>query len=265
VGQVSFHSGAPSHPKLMVLSDGAFRLWFTAVCYCAEHLTDGVLPKAVVPMLKRQVSGKQIAELTTLVVPGYTSPLWEDCGDSYRVHDYLDWQDSREEVQRGRARLRERVKRHRNGSSTPPCNGVTPPVTNPVTNPRSNPVGTEGNSEQRTVNTEHRTPDTVCHTVPLGRRGLVDVAWPGRPAVPGMLHAELRELLGGEADQADGKLRAWYPTVAEQWADKPIGDDAFRFWRARFREWVGTTVTGQSDRSKAVEDFRRRFGARAEA
>lgn len=87
------------------------------------------------------------------------------------------------------------------------------------------------------------TPPLRGRRPPLAMRGRVDVAWPGRPAVPGMLHAELRELLGGPEDDADAKLRAWYPTVAAQRDGKPIGDDAFRFWRARFREWVGTTVT----------------------
>jgi hypothetical protein len=93
------------------------------------------------------------------------------------------------------------------------------------------------------VETPTPTPPLRGRRPPLAMRGRVDVAWPGRPAVPGMLHAELRELLGGPEDDADAKLRAWYPTVAAQWDGKPIGDDAFRFWRARFREWVGTTVT----------------------
>ena len=29
------------HPKIIGLSDGAFRLHITALCYCARHLTDG--------------------------------------------------------------------------------------------------------------------------------------------------------------------------------------------------------------------------------
>lgn len=77
---------------------------------------------------------------------------------------------------------------------------------------------------------------------PLSYRPRIDVAWPGRPPVPGTLHAEFRDKLGGDPDEADARLRAWYPEAAAPYADQPIGDDDFRFWRARFAEWVGTTV-----------------------
>jgi hypothetical protein len=61
--------------------------------------------------------------------------------------------------------------------------------------------------------------------------------------VPGSLHVEFRDKLGGDPTEADAALRAWYPEAAGPYADQPIGDDDFAFWRARFREWVGTTVT----------------------
>lgn len=77
---------------------------------------------------------------------------------------------------------------------------------------------------------------------PLGLKPRVDVAWPGRPPVPGALHAEFRSKLGGDEDEADAELRAWYPEVAAVWEGRAIGDDDWRFWRLRFREWVGTTA-----------------------
>lgn len=76
---------------------------------------------------------------------------------------------------------------------------------------------------------------------PLGYRPRIDVAWPGRPPVPGSLHAEFRDKLGGDPAAADAELRAWYPVAAAPFDDQPIGDDDFAFWRARFLEWVGTT------------------------
>ena len=38
------------------------------------------------------------------------------------------------------------------------------------------------------------------------------------------------------------RLLAWYPVAAAPYEDRPIGDDDWRFWRARFREWQGTTA-----------------------
>jgi hypothetical protein len=143
-----FHTGTPRHPKVAVLSDGAFRLWFAGVCYCADHLTDGLIPKAMVRELKRNVTTRQIAELVA-TVPGYRRPLWVESGECFQVNDYLNWNESREEVQAGRERNRQRVRRHRNGGRNGRSNGVT------------NPVTTEGNTEHRTLNTDQgvtRTP-----------------------------------------------------------------------------------------------------------
>jgi uncharacterized protein YdaU (DUF1376 family) len=73
-----------------------------------------------------------------------------------------------------------------------------------------------------------------------GRRGSQAFEW--RANVPDALHQEFRRKLGGPEDQADAALRAWYRTIADAWPDdQVIGDDDWAFWRARFREWQGTT------------------------
>jgi hypothetical protein len=93
-------------------------------------------------------------------------------------------------------------------------------------------------------------------TKPLAYRHRIDVAWPGRPPVPGGLHAEFVSKLGGDPEDAYQKLHDWYPMAAKAWDNKPIGDDDWTFWRARFREWVGTTkvpTTRTSGNKAAVE------------
>jgi hypothetical protein len=84
-----------------------------------------------------------------------------------------------------------------------------------------------------------------------------NVAFAGRPNVPAFLHAKFRAKLVGPEDECDQRLRDWYGTTADAWADRPIGDDDIRFWEARFREWLGTTVTpvhaGQREQTK--EEF----------
>jgi hypothetical protein len=122
-----------------------------------------------------------------------------------------------------REQTRERVRRHRNG-------GVT------LCNARVTPSEAEAEAEDT---------DTARRQKPLGYRPCVDVAWAGRPPVPGSLHAEFRNKLGGNAETADERLFAWYPQAAAPYEGQPIGDDDYAFWRARFREWVGTTRTTQ--------------------
>jgi hypothetical protein len=52
-----------SHPVVLGLSDGAFRLYVAGLCYCARHLTDGVIPVAVVPTLGVERHRQATAEL----------------------------------------------------------------------------------------------------------------------------------------------------------------------------------------------------------
>ncbi len=61
--------------------------------------------------------------------------------------------------------------------------------------------------------------------------------------VPFGMHTEFRQRLGGE--DAERRLRAWYPTVVARYADQPIGDGVFEFWRNEFAAWVGTVTQRQ--------------------
>lgn len=104
--------------------------------------------------------------------------------------------------------------------------------------------GPSDTQDLRSVGSTGRSPGP--RPKPLSYRPRIDVAWPGRPPVPGSLHVEFVDKLGGDRAEADRRLRAWYPEAAAPFEDQPIGDDDYAFWRARFREWVGTTVTRPS-------------------
>jgi len=102
--------------------------------------------------------------------------------------------------------------------------------------------GSGSEAEVQQLATLAVTPPQATRPKPLTYRSRIDVAWPGRPPVPGSLHAEFRDKLGGDPETADARLNAWYPIAAAPYDGQDIGDDDFRFWRARFREWLGTTV-----------------------
>ena len=62
-------------------------------------------------------------------------------------------------------------------------------------------------------------------------------AWcDGRCHVPRALHVEFQRLAPESFE-----LEAWYAEVDLAFAEHPIGDDMFDFWRARWREKWGTT------------------------
>jgi hypothetical protein len=90
------------HPKIATAGPLAGWLHVCALCYCNRHLTDGFIPARVVGTLadfagiNDEASGeanpKQLASILLDV------GLWEEDEGGYRIHDYLEYNPSREEV-----------------------------------------------------------------------------------------------------------------------------------------------------------------------
>ncbi len=98
---------AADHPKLAVLSDKAFRLWFSGCTYAQRFLTDGHLPAAVLPTL-RGYTDKTLAELCQVIRP-FDHALWSEQSDGVQIHDFLIWNHSRAEVIKRRSEKKERM------------------------------------------------------------------------------------------------------------------------------------------------------------
>lgn len=102
----------PTHPKVLPMSDAAFRLHVSAVCYSAQHLTDGAVEIETVALLVPRFKKATVAELIRRErwhKPG------EGCGTPtcpsgdaahYQLHDYLEWNRSRVTVEAERERKR---------------------------------------------------------------------------------------------------------------------------------------------------------------
>jgi len=92
----------PTHPKVLAAGGDAAWLHVCALCYCAEHLTDGLVPKVLVGRLSDRKRATALA--VRLVEVG----MWVDEGDCFRLHDYLVYNPSRErvETEREEARIR---------------------------------------------------------------------------------------------------------------------------------------------------------------
>lgn len=87
------------HPKVDALSDGAFRLHVAGLCYSAKHMLDGFVPAHRVPRLTRTYRPRHLAELMQ-------DRLWIPADGGHRIHDFLDWNRSREQIESDRERIK---------------------------------------------------------------------------------------------------------------------------------------------------------------
>ena len=81
----------PRHPKVVGLSNGAFRLHVAGICYCNEHLTDGFIDAYAVPTLVPRFRRQTLDELVD-------RELWLTIGTAYEIHDFLQWNRTRAQV-----------------------------------------------------------------------------------------------------------------------------------------------------------------------
>jgi hypothetical protein len=115
---------ANSDAKLLALTNGAWRLFFAGLAYCNDALTDGFVPDYIAatfglrsdrrpgqPASPADLRGWTDELLAVLVVG--KGPLWHRAPGGFIVHDYFDWNDTREVILRERERSKDRVGRFR--------------------------------------------------------------------------------------------------------------------------------------------------------
>lgn len=87
------------HPKIDALDDAAFRLHVSGLLYCSKHLTDGFIPTNRVGRLTPSYADQVLEELMH-------GRLWLPANGGYSIHDFLDWNRPRAEVEEERERKR---------------------------------------------------------------------------------------------------------------------------------------------------------------
>lgn len=97
------------NPKMLALSDRAFRGWVWGLCYAQRHLTDGFLPLAALTAPVKRAAGEL-----------QSRGLWTVIDRGFQIHDYLVYQDSKELVESRKASARDRMKDRRDRSSCSP-------------------------------------------------------------------------------------------------------------------------------------------------
>lgn len=135
---VKIDDSFPDHPKIIGLSDRAFRLHIKGLCYCGMYLTNGFLPFASVSAMITEPEYKPSDELEA-------SGLWRRIEGGFVIHDYLEHQTSKSQVEEKREAVRARVKKYRNAKSNAVTNAF-------VTTPEDR----IQNTEDRRQNTESK-------------------------------------------------------------------------------------------------------------
>lgn len=102
------------HPKFIravrIGGSEALHLWLGLRAWCAQALSDGLVPEDMIDEVRGPRKGRDRA-LDALLTVG----LVERSESGWTLHDYLEWSDSREEVlaARKKAAERQKVSRHR--------------------------------------------------------------------------------------------------------------------------------------------------------
>lgn len=106
---VRIDDNAPDHPKHLGVSPAISWYWLRSVCWANRFGTDGRIPSENVPKILRKRSDLCPAIVHKLVRAG----LWDydpETGD-FLVHDFLDFQPSKQQVSAKQAAKRERQHR----------------------------------------------------------------------------------------------------------------------------------------------------------
>lgn len=133
------------HPKLVVAGPLAMAMQVAALCHCNEHLTDGFVGRSIVPTLLNLeglgmrmwmgeiAGGGEDASWKLVVEDLVTAGVWEEVSGGWRIHDYHDYQPSRQaaldaiEQRREAARAGGRARASRrsasNSATTSPADG----------------------------------------------------------------------------------------------------------------------------------------------
>lgn len=97
MGTALLDDGYPGHPKIVPLSDAAFRVHTTALCHVKRYRTGGFIAAgsevSLHPRLTRKALASAIAELESGNGSPTAAPLWERLEDSsgWLIHDYESW------------------------------------------------------------------------------------------------------------------------------------------------------------------------------
>jgi hypothetical protein len=204
----------PNNPKILPLSDKAFRLYIEGMCYANQYLTDGFLADAVI---KRLDAGNVASELIE-------AGLWDECNGGINIHDYMKHQTSKDEIESKQEKARTRVQRYRekvgNADVTPNETRYIQENNADVTEPETE---TETETEITTapiVEPQKKTPNGVQRLVTLYFDSFVGEIKPPGKQIAGQIMICLKQL-------SPERLAEIIPLVAAEGKPITVGTVAY--------------------------------------
>lgn len=316
------HEEAAGDSKVLALSDAAFRMWACGLIYCQKNLTDGFIPthavetfgvrgtaidrvvdvvlqaaplpakaKGVIEGALRSLLTLRHAtvatELCTPQVPGKNA-LWALVEGGYQIHDYLDWNDSREVILEGRAKAKARMRQRREHSGERSREHVGEHIEEHTKEhpselieeqPREPVVRGSSGSDLKETRTPHQRYSGGAHEPGSLPRHHIKHAWCDctfSRCVPQAVHDKLTNQLapkhGGDRGKASASLLAWYPTIVASLPADAVTGDEFKFWQAHFDASFAAPLASTARKGEprstvpdADETKRRMAALRAEA
>lgn len=105
-----------SHPKVLLSGPDCRGVWVTAGSWCAQHLTDGRIPR---PVLRRIIPLRP-AKVDALAEELEAAGLWYLDADDWVFHDWPEYQPTKDVVfdARKQRRIRQQAWRDRRNQTT---------------------------------------------------------------------------------------------------------------------------------------------------
>ncbi len=91
---VKIDDQAPRNQKLLLAGPAAAWLWVCGIAHCQAHLSEGFIADVALPMIGVKGEARSRSLAAILVEVG----LFERVDGGYQVHDYLDFNETREEA-----------------------------------------------------------------------------------------------------------------------------------------------------------------------
>lgn len=112
---------AHSHPKFIKAGNAAVGLWMRCGSYAAQHLTNGIVPGAIVTMYGTAPQAAKLSKAGLWHPAGHTCSRCPqpEPGD-YVMHDYLAYNPTRKQVIDRREKAAEKKRRQRGGTRPEP-------------------------------------------------------------------------------------------------------------------------------------------------
>ena len=112
MGWVRIDDNFADHPKVVALSDSAFRTYIVALCYSNRQLTDGYIPLAVYDKIGKKGDGADLvdADLWEVVAGNVNN---EELITGYQIRSYDEYQPTRDKVEEKREQAKERLRKYR--------------------------------------------------------------------------------------------------------------------------------------------------------